>query len=463
MSSVRFTSGAALAALCCAVVPARAAPDDDWRRAFDELSRRFEEQKARDDARIRELEQRLAERPEPHPNALQAQIDDLLDRTDALTHDVAAVRATGAGGRTAYLDIAFNSLLTVGASSAGNGVVGALEGGHHDPHRRGFTVQNTELALSGAVDPYLKGFANMVQTIDADGETVVELEEAYAQTTSLPYGLQVKAGQYFTEFGRQNPTHPHQWEFVNAPVATTRVFGADGMRGPGARVSWLLPTPFPAELIVGAQNANGETMAAFVSEEPPFGAVHRRDVRSFRDLAWTARATASFDVTDETPLLVGVSGASGPSGASDARNSSVVGADLTLKWKPLANDRGFPFVAAQAEWLARDVGYDSFRDGRAFVPAGRLSDAGGYGQVVWGFTRDWTAGVRYDRVRGTDDDVLGRDDRGRWSLAVTWYSSEFAKLRLQLQRDDATALDDAVGSVWLQLEFDLGSHGAHKF
>jgi hypothetical protein len=141
----------------------------------------------------------------------------------------------------------------------------------------------------------------------------------------------------------------------------------------------------------------------------------------------------------------------------------VLGSDLTLKWKPAANDHGFPFVAFQAEWMRRHVGYDSFTDGSAYVPGGELHDSGEYAQIVYGFARDWTAALRFDRVQGTDDDVLGMDDRTRWSAALTWYTSEFAKVRLQFNLDDSAALGRVEESVWLQLEFNLGSHAAHRF
>ena len=64
--------------------------------------------------------------------------------------------------------------------------VRSIEGGDHDPHVRGFTIPNAELALDGAVDPYFKGFANIVYKLDEVGETGVELEEMYVLTTSLP-------------------------------------------------------------------------------------------------------------------------------------------------------------------------------------------------------------------------------------------------------------------------------------
>jgi hypothetical protein len=460
-----LTFCAAFAALGALAVPAGAA-DDDVKKQLDELRRQFEEQKARDEARIAELERKLAGKKPEEQAELQKQIDDLVDRLDTADSKWASAKAAAPAGRAAYIDVSFNALFTGGTSSAPNDVIEDLEGGHHDPHRRGFTLQNAELVLSGAVDPYFKGAANIVTTIDESGETVIELEEVYAQTTSLPYGLQVKAGKSFLEFGRQNPQHPHQWDFVDQPVVLTRMFGDDGMNGTGARVSWFVPTRFPFELLAGVYNANGNqpSFAGPAEDGPPIGEQVDRGVRTFDDMLFLGRADASFDLTDEMPLLVGVSVASGPSGASASGQSSVYGADVTLKWKPLANDHGFPFVAFTTEAMLRHFGYDSFVDeGGAFVPGGELHDSGAYAQAVWGFRRDWTAGLRYDRANGTDDDVLGLDDRNRWSAALTWFASEFSKIRLQVNSDDSAALEKRVTSVWLQFEFNLGTHGAHKF
>ena len=456
---------AALPALCLLAATASAAPDDDLRKEFDEFKRHAAETEAENRRRISELEKKLAEKAPGKPSDLQAQIDELIDKVDAIDARVGTA-ASRQPPTIKLLDISLNALMTAGTSTADDATIGELEGGHHDPHRRGFTIQNTELGLSGAVDPYFKGFVNMVQTIDVDGNTSVELEEAYAQTTSLPYGLQAKAGQYFTAFGRLNPQHPHQWEFVDQPVVNTRMFGDDGMRGPGVQASWLTPASFPLELVAGLQNANGNTMSSFAGpaeDGPPAGQQVDRQVKDFADMVWSGRADASFDLTDEIPVLIGVSDALGPSGASKSGMTSILGSDLTLKWKPLANDHGFPFIAFQGEWMRRHVGYDSYVDGGTFFPGGELHDSGEYAQVVWGFARDWTAGVRFDKVHGTNDDVMGAEDRNRWSVALTWYTSEFAKLRLQVNLDDSAALASKQTSVWLQFEFNLGTHGAHKF
>src|SRR5262245_9143818 len=59
------------------------------------------------------------------------------------------------GARLQLLDISLDGLFAVGTSTETEPSIQQLEGGDHDPHRRGFTVQNIELFLAGAVDPYL--------------------------------------------------------------------------------------------------------------------------------------------------------------------------------------------------------------------------------------------------------------------------------------------------------------------
>ena len=65
----------------------------------------------------------------------------------------------------------------------------------------------------------------------------------------------------------------------------------------------------------------------------------------------------------------------------------------------------------------------------------------------------------------TDDNT--RQSRSRISANLTWYPTEFSKIRLQYNHDfldenDFLASRD-VDSVFLQFEFILGAHGAHKF
>ena len=139
------------------------------------------------------------------------------------------------------MNISFDGLFALAGSSARD--LDHIEVGDHDPQQRGFNARNIELAFDGAVDPYFEGFANIVFKLDNDNQTQVEVEEAFLQTTSLPFNLQLKAGQFFSAFGRINPTHPHTWDFADAPIVHGRLLGPDGLRGVGAQISWMVPVP----------------------------------------------------------------------------------------------------------------------------------------------------------------------------------------------------------------------------
>jgi hypothetical protein len=72
--------------------------------------------------------------------------------------------------------------------------------GAHDPSRTGFNLQQLELHASAAVDPFFRFDANLVFALFG-----VEIEEAYVTSLALPGGLQARAGQFLTRFGRRNP------------------------------------------------------------------------------------------------------------------------------------------------------------------------------------------------------------------------------------------------------------------
>ena len=371
-----------------------------------------------------------------------------------------------AGG--AYMNLGFVALADFGWSTEPD--VGSLQLGDHDPQVRGFTIPNAELSLDGAVDPYFKGFSNIVYKIQPNGETGVELEEVYFLTTSLPWNFQIKGGQFFTEFGRQNPQHPHSWAFVDQPLVLNRIFGPDGLRSQGARVSWLAPTPWYLEAMVSVLNSTGGTAFSFRSDES--AAIHggvpvEHAVRRLQDLMLVPRIATSFDLTETQTLVLGASAALGPNSSGPDADTRIYGADLYWKWKSASADRGFPFVSFQTEVLARRyeaAARVSAENATVTLPAETLSDRGFYSQLLWGIKPRVVVGIRGESSSGDAAafDSQLRADRYRLSPNLTWYPTEFSKLRLQYNYDHRQGIgsDD---SVWMQFEFLLGAHAAHKF
>lgn len=415
---------------------------------------------------------------------LQAQLDSIEAEREARSTAEAPDRdaARSARPREGVLPRArsddFLNVSAIGTFAAGTSTaeeVEELQNGDHDPGRRGFDVQGLELAFDGIVDPFFRAQANLVFGLGEDHGASVELEEAYLETLALPAGLQVRAGQYFTEFGRHNTQHLHYWKFVDAPLVNTRMFGADGLRNPGARVSWLAPTPVYSELFFGVQNSTGETAYSFRNPEgfresefffrgQEIDHDGAEEVRNMKDLLYTTRFAVSHDLTPTQTLLGGVSAAFGPNSPTEdsaSGRTEIYGADIYWLWTP---DRAgaYPFVNWQTELMYRRF---EMRD-----PSNVFDDWGLYSQINYGFARGWVAGLRYDIVRGEMHDIV--DDNGdsldlapdRWRLSpnLTYHPSEFSKIRLQYNYDERKGFGDD-HTVWLQWEFALGPHAAHPF
>ena len=377
----------------------------------------------------------------------------------------------GIGNGKNYMNISFDGLFALAYSSDKH--LDQIEVGDHDPMQRGFNARNIELAFDGAVDPYFEGFANIVFKLDNDNNTDVEVEEAFLQTTSLPFNLQLKGGQFFSAFGRINPTHPHTWDFADYPIVAGKFLGPDGLRGVGAQISWIVPVPWYSQLILGVQNGRGGTGYSF--RNPGDNGVFYdrlttdREMRGLEDFVWIPRWENSVDLSPTQVVLAGVSGAFGSNETGGTSRTQIYGADLLYKWKSANAEGGFPFVKWQSEFM-----YRRFEAGRginqSFPVAETFDDWGLYSQVLWGFKKGWVAGVRGDYYDAEDSKFtsdIDRQSRSRISANLTWYPTEFSKIRLQYNHD---FLDETfflagrdVDSVFLQFEFILGAHGAHKF
>ena len=323
--------------------------------------------------------------------------------------------------------------------------------GAHDPQVNGFNLQQLELSIGASVDPFFRIDGNIVFA-----QFGVEIEEIYATTLALPAGLQLRAGQFLTRFGRINPTHPHSWDFVDQPFAIGRVFGGEGNRGLGAELSILLPLPWSVELLASATMANGGATARSFFGGNDLG------VRTPGDFQLTAAAKQFFPFGPDLGLSWGLSYATGPNGSGRSNRSEVVGTDLYLRWRPVSRG-GVALVSLTGELLYR----------RRQIPGDVLWDLSGYAQLLWRFSLRWGVAGRYEwgtpargqgGVTGTDPlDPDWVDLRQRISANVTFWPSHFSRVRLQGGVDLSAWLERPTWSVMLATEFVIGAHGAHHY
>src|SRR5678816_129619 len=284
------------------------------------------------------------------------------------------------------------------------------------PAREGFGLQEVELAATAAIDPYLEG-ALFLTIPNLEG---IEVEEGYLVTTSLPANLQLKAGTFRSQVGRNNTQHLHLQNFTRRPLMTALLFGADGMRGPGAQASVLLPLPWFATVYA-------EAFSLGAPEDPTIVATFGGGDRATpRNLTYAAVLEQSWDATENTTLVLGLNFATGKlfdcagampcdPAAIAAPRTFLYGGDLYFKWKPANVAQTYASVQWTTEYFARTV-----RDGRPAPVAG-------YTEPVLQIARRWYVGARFDVTglpSGTD---LPR--RYGYAASLTFAPSEFSRFR----------------------------------
>ncbi|MGZ4989115.1 MAG: hypothetical protein ACXWBP_13795, partial [Limisphaerales bacterium] len=265
------------------------------------------------------------------------------------------------------------------------------------------------------------------------------------------------------------------WAFVDSPIILTRAFGPDGLRSIGAQISYLLPTKFYTEAFLDIMDGQGGTSFSFRNPgEPDMGvdrihgrATFDRILEGPQDLVYVPRLASSFDLSEEQVIVVGTSGAFGPNETGEHTRTEIYGIDLFWKWKSPNAQEGFPFVSWQTEGLYQRFGAEADPTAPGGpLPGQNLRDYGFYSQVLWGVKPHWVVGGRGEYATGNssafDSQDPFRGERYRISPVVTWYPSEFSKIRLQYNYDHGEFIG-AQNSVWMQVEFLLGAHGAHKF
>lgn len=320
----------------------------------------------------------------------------------------------------------------------------SMQLGSHDPVDTGFTLQQLELHMDASVDPFFRLDANLVF-----GLFGVEVEEAFATSTALPGGLQLKIGQFLSNVGRLNPTHPHAWSFVDQTLANGKLLGPEGSRGLGVELAWLTPFPWYAELSISVMGAGGECCArSFYGGDDP-------GIDGVEDLLVAIALDQFYDLSSDTGLLWGLSGQLGPNANGHRSRTNILGTDLSLRYKPVDSERRAALTwENEALYRARQVPGDSLRDWG-------LSSS-----LVWRISPRWEVGGRYEWVAGLDDDPLDPDwteARDRTSVQTTFYPSHFSRVRLQGKYDDPDWTPRPIWGVVLATEFTIGAHGAHAY
>ena len=368
-------------ALASSAVLAQESDIETLRVAIDELRADY-------DARIAELERRLAVAEQ---NAMQA-------------NQAAMQPAVGPSATYATGDSAFNPAIGV----VFQGFLNANEGEPGD--EEGFAVGETELIMNANVDDKFAAYLTAALAFEG-GESELEIEEAWVESTALSAGLGARFGRMFSGIGYLNSKHSHTWDFTDQPLPYQAFLDGRYVDN-GVRLSWLAPSDVFIELA-------GELMQG---EGDPSGLG-----------AHTLFANVGGDVGTDHSWLAGLSRLDQDTG------QELTVAHLVWKWAPNGNWKHRNFVFQTEYFENRDV----------------ETSEGWYAQAVFQPLPRWRFGARLDAL-----EIVG-DDPKRQSLMVDWSNSEFSRLRLQFTNDQTGAED--INEWALQYIHSIGAHGAHTF
>ena len=431
---------------------------------------------------------------------LRQQVQELQDRIDKLSEKDMETE-TDAAAETASADTvptssAFNPAISLVIDAKYNDVkldpdtyqIGGFvpSGGHGDEDghnhgtgsvERGFNLDESELTISGNVDPYWLGYFTAGIS---DGE--IDVEEAWIQNSGYIPGVVAKAGRFLSGIGYINQQHPHTWDFADAPLVQQVFFGGN-LSDDGVQLRYIAPTllflEFGAEAGRGSnfpgsgKNDNGvNSGAAFVNLGGDVGFSNSYLIgASYRQTQAYEREYDDFD-----------------SGGNEIENiftdlkSKIWGASLVWKWAP-NGDPGVRNLKFQAEYFRREedgqLGYDLDDGTGTFAQEGSYSStqSGWYAQAVWQFMPRWRVGARYDQldsgsleyqpitdgsISRADLQLLQEHKPERITAMVDFSTSEFARFRLQYEQDKVR-FDETDQLIIFQYVVSLGAHGAHKF
>lgn len=424
---------------------------------LDEVRREMQQMRAEYEARLKQMEERLKAAEGAAAKASETAASAQATAAQAATTPAPGPAALPADSNYSANPSAFNPSIGVildgrfasfSRDPSTYRIPGFARGSEGNLGDRGFALGETEIAISSNIDHYLYGTA--IVSVERTG--TVSVEEAYLQTTSLPYGFTGKAGRFFSGIGYMNEQHRHVWDFADASLPY-RAFLGNQINDDGVQLRWLAPTDFFLEF--GAEAGRGDNFPAGGAADRGMG-------------LYSAFAHVGDDLNESSSFRTGVSFLRTKANNRTTDNDTFTGTsntgifDFVYKWAPDGNPVDTNVKLQGEYFLRRENGLfnGTNYDGR---------QTGFYVQSVYQFMPQWRVGVRYDQVRaaqqgeefaGTTLDNLGATPK-RYSVMGDYSTSEFGRFRLQYNRDLSRPEPD--NQFILQYTVSLGAHGAHAF
>lgn len=352
---------------------------------------------------------------------------------------------------------------------------------------KGFGLGETELAFSASIDDMFFGKLTTVFESN-DGETEVNVEEAFIQTMALPNGFTLRAGRFLSDVGYLNNQHLHSDSFTSRPSAY-RAFLGGHYFDDGLRFSYIAPTDL--YWTMGVEAFSGDSLRA----------ADELGERAFDSTGvYTAFTKMGGDISIESSWQLGISYLRNENGQLTAEEHEEAGheeaghededdhghgasytgkntfiTDFVYKWAPNGNYK-YQHLTLSAEY---------FRVSDFMVPELHEELAGAtdhdeageanskdyhqawYVSGVYQFSPNWSAGLRYGKLDSQLQHEAHFDQQTlkETELSIAWHNSHFSTVRLEFSHQSNIGFENESNDnvMTLQYVMTMGAHSAHQF
>jgi hypothetical protein len=320
----------------------------------------------------------------------------------------------------------------------------ANENGFNEDFRSGAFFRVMETSFQSNLDPF--SLAKFIIELSPGG---IEFAEGYMTWTKILPNVGLTAGKFRQQFGVLNRWHVHSLDQFDFPLALTTILGEEGLNQIGLSFDWLMPSIFSDANNLTVQITNGQNDHLFSGDmfSFPAGLLHLKNY---------------WDLSRDTYMELGLTGMLGTNNQrgydmegnlilEETRLTALGGLDLTVLWEPLKQARYRSFIWRTELYYANKE-----------LMSDRITAFGGYSYFEYKFHLQWQVGTRFDYTQPFETD---NNSKYTWQIVpyITWWQSNWVKLRLQYNLLNGTEYPTAQNTIRLQIVFAAGPHKHDRY
>ena len=286
-------------------------------------------------------------------------------------------------------------------------------------------LREMEMGFQSALDPYSRA-----KVFISFGREGVMIEEGYMQFLNMPLNMNIKMGEFKTQFGKINRYHDHALPQFARPLALINFFGLTTLKGFGVAANFLLPSITANVNELDLEVVTGGVDQSFTSEGK-------------HNLIYVAHFKNYYDLNRNTYFEIGMSGALGKNDALEKQNSIVGGVDLTLKWQPAGRAK-YRGIEWRTEFLYSHRN-QALEDVKSW---------GFFSSIQFKLNAKWFASGRIDYSQLPFNSDL--EEKGL-AVCLDYWQSEFVIVRLQYSRINRN-FDENDNRFIFQTNWAMGPH-----